>query len=407
MIIGNDGIFNLAYCSNIHPGENWLEVFTNLRQFVPALKLQLAPKQSFGIGLRLSNQAAEELLQGDALKIFHDWLSENQLYVFTINGFPYGGFHHQRVKEQVYAPDWLTTERRDYCLKLVAILNALTGPEGESGFSTSPLSYKPWLNDKKTKIVYEKSSLFMAQIVTEMIRIRNESGKFIHIDIEPEPDCLIETIEEAVQFFEQWLIPIGSKYLVETLKISPAQAEDYLRSHVCLCYDICHSSVEFETPSYVFKRLANAGIKIGKIQISAALKSVIQKAASTTELEKHLAKFADPVYLHQVVEHYRNGDLHHVSDLSPALKDLNNPKLKELRTHFHVPLFIDQYEMLESTQNDVRAALRLLQKNKATHHLEIETYTWDVLPSELKLDVVSSIKREYQWVLQQFNNKGA
>ncbi len=32
-------------------------------------------------------------------------------------------------------------------------------------------------------------------------------------------------------------------------------------------------------------------------------------------------------------------------------------------------------------------------------HLEIETYTWDVLPAELKASAVESIAREYEWAL--------
>lgn len=229
----------------------------------------------------------------------------------------------------------------------------------------------------------------------------------IHIDIEPEPDCLIETVDEAIQFFQQWLIPVGVSYLVKLLKISPEAAEKCLRSHVRVCYDICHSSVEFENPAYVFRRLSEANIKIGKIQISAALKSAVTEDLKLRKkLAKHLAQFADPVYLHQVVEHATDGTLHHFADLNLALTHLEVSQVDELRTHFHVPLFLENYKMLQSTQNDVIAALKLVQKNKATHHLEIETYTWEVLPADLKLDLLSSLKREYEWVLHQFHVKG-
>src|SRR5579883_2126319 len=151
MKIGKNGFFHLTYCSNIHPGETWVEVSNNIKKYVPVLKTHFAPNNPFGIGLRLSNQAANELLQGSELANFKNWLIENQCYVFTINGFPYGGFHHTRVKEEVYAPDWLTTARRDYCLNLVKILAELTPPHGESGFSTTPLSYKPWVETSDEK----------------------------------------------------------------------------------------------------------------------------------------------------------------------------------------------------------------------------------------------------------------
>lgn len=403
MRIGKEGYFHLGYCSNIHPGETWAEVYSNLKKFIPQIKTHLAPEKSFGIGLRLSNIAACELMQNAHLSEFHQWLLENQLYVYTINGFPYGGFHNQRVKEQVYAPDWLTFERRDYSLKLLRILAALTPVEGESGFSTTPISYKPWLSEQQIKKVCHQACLSYAEIVSEMVALYDVTGKVIHIDIEAEPDCLIETTEEAVQFFKHWLIPVGAPYLAKLLNVSTGQAEQYLRKHVRVCYDICHSSVEFEQPAYVFKKIKEAGILIGKIQVSAALKcKVSMDENKKAKLVKRLSTFADETYLHQVVEHCQDGSLCHFNDLNHALSQLDERRVDELRTHFHVPLFIKHYKMLESTQDDVVKALKLVQKNKATQYLEIETYTWEVLPAELKLDVVSSIEREYEWVMSNF-----
>lgn len=404
MRIDNAGFFHLAYCSNIHPGESWAEVNANLQNYIPQIKKSIAPSVPFGIGLRLSNLAASELLQNQELSEFKQWLTENQLYVFTINGFPYGNFHHQRVKDHVYAPDWLTPERRDYSLRLTRILAELTPPNGESGFSTTPISYKPWLTAADIPKVFQKSIESLCQIVTEMVAIYKASGKVIHIDIEAEPDCLIETTDEAIQFFLKWLIPIGAPILAKLLHISNDHAEVYLRKHVRICYDICHSSVEFENPENVFKKIKAADIQIGKIQISAALKTKVNSNPKSRKiLAQRLAKFADPTYLHQVIEHYKDGTLHHYKDLDPALTHLDIPEVDELRTHFHVPIFLEHYKTLDSTQSDIVKALKLLQENKATHHLEIETYTWEVLPAELKLDVVSSIKREYQWVLDQFH----
>ncbi|STX29728.1 Uncharacterised protein [Legionella beliardensis] len=402
-IDGQDAL-NLTYCSNIHPGEAWNEVFNNLKNYTLTIKKHLAPTKPFGLGVRLSCRAASELLTGNELTKFKDWLIDNQLYIMTFNGFPYGNFHHQQVKEQVYAPDWSTIARRDYSLKLVKILAQLTPENKESGFSTSPISYKPWLDTKGRRKVFKTACIFLSQIVAEMVRINEDQGKFIHVDIEPEPDCLIETIWEAMQFFEQWLIPYGVPHLATLLKISAEQAENYLRQHVQLCYDICHSSVEFEQPAEVFRQLAGAEIRIGKIQVSAALKC---KFASNTHLKQQLiaclAQFIDPIYLHQVIAQ-NQGQIQHFNDLNDVLKQLDNLKFQELRTHFHVPIFLEHYDMLDSTQSDIKAALNLLQKNKATHQLEIETYTWDVLPPSLKQDVVSSIEREYKWVLNQFNS---
>ncbi|MBA3660605.1 MAG: metabolite traffic protein EboE [Gammaproteobacteria bacterium] len=407
MIIDQKGFFDLTYCSNIHRGETWDEVFTALKTHVPQLKSHLAPDKKFGIGLRLSNQAAVDLLHHYELDHFKSWLNEHQLYVMTINGFPYGQFHDQRVKEQVYAPDWTQVTRRDYSFRLLKVLEELTPPGGESGFSTSPLSYKPWLNAKSTKEVYNQSSLYLSEIVKSMALQYQDSGKLIHIDIEPEPDCLIETVDEAIDFFSNWLIPIGGKNLAKLMNISLTEAEEHIRRHVQICYDICHSSVEYEDAAVVFEKLKKAGILIGKVQVSAALKCNLEKDPKRRDAAlQSLSQFIDPVYLHQIIQKNADGKLAHYADLNHAyltnrLKD-KDQAMQELRTHFHVPIFLEQYHELESTQSDIIKVFKLLQENKAASHLEIETYTWEVLPKALQLDINASIEREYKWIMQQF-----
>jgi hypothetical protein len=403
MKIGKDNFFHLTYCSNIHAGESWQEVFANLQQYIPPLKATLAPQQPFGIGLRLSNLAATELLMNDSIDKFKYWLAENQLYVFTINGFVYGGFHKQRVKEQVYTPDWSTTTRQDYNLKLIKILAALTPNDGESGFSTSPLSYKPLLNFHEGETIFRTASIHLAQLVAEMVLIYQQENKLLHVDIEPEPDCLLESTEEVINFFQKWLLPLGSRYLINQLHISPAQAESYIRRHIRVCYDLCHLSLQFEKPEQIFKRFIATGIQIGKIQISSALKiNIPNETTKRKNLIDCLKQFADSVYLHQVIARHANNKLEHYPDLEAALTKIETTQTQEWRIHFHVPMFLEHYQTLQSTQSDIVAALKLLQQNKVTRHLEIETYTWDVLPKDLKIDLATSLQREYQWVLNQF-----
>ena len=139
-MLTNNG--HLTYCTNIHTGENWQDHFTEIKKYFPSIKNELSPDKPMGIGLRLSNIASEELSQGDNLTIFQQWLSQNNAYVFTMNGFPYGGFHNVIVKDQVHAPDWTTTDRVDYTIRLFDILNKLLPAKMEGGISTSPLSYK-------------------------------------------------------------------------------------------------------------------------------------------------------------------------------------------------------------------------------------------------------------------------
>jgi hypothetical protein len=397
--------FHLTYCSNIHPGETWLEVFANLQNYIPNLKSRLSSTQPFGIGLRLANVAAKELLENNNLAQFQEWLTQQDLYVFTLNGFPYGGFHRQVVKDQVYSPDWSTEERLDYTLSLTQILATLL-PQGlDGGISTLPLSYKPWWEKDQTETVLKKSCLNLALVVVEMIRIWEETGKLLHIDLEPEPDGLIENTSEVIDFFEKWLLPIGGTYLSKKLNITQSLAEVKLLEHIRICYDTCHFSVEYEEPQSVFTRLESAGIKIGKIQISAAIKVKIPaEVEKRTLIVERLRPFAESTYLHQVIERRSDDTLHHYPDLITALPHLEQSLAKEWRTHFHVPIFIQDYQILQSTQDDIATVLHLLQTNKACSHLEIETYTWDVLPSEMKIDLLTSIQREYEWVLVLIRN---
>ncbi|NEQ64004.1 MAG: metabolite traffic protein EboE [Symploca sp. SIO2D2] len=401
MKIGTNGSFHLTYCTNIHPGETWDEVFSNLQQYLPVLKTRLSPQAPFGIGLRLADVAARELLTGDNLAQFQDWLNQQDLYVFTLNGFPYGGFHQQVVKDQVYAPDWSTPERVEYTLRLARILAALLPAGMEGSISTLPLSYKPWWKtDTARESVMSQCSLNLAKVAAEMARIREETGKLLHIDLEPEPDGLIENAAEVIDFFQNWLLPQGGAYLAQHRGISSDSAASLLREHVQICYDTCHFAVEYEEPASVFEGLQAAGIRIGKIQLSAALQIQLPDDIPGRQLlRERLSPFAESTYLHQVIERHSDGSLSHYPDLVSALPYLEQTQATEWRTHFHVPIFIRDYQILQSTQEDIVSVLKLLQAHDHCKHLEIETYTWGVLPAEMKLDILASIQREYEWVL--------
>ena len=401
MKIFSDKNLHLTYCTNIHPGENWSQVFANLQQYIPSLKKKLSPNKPFGIGLRLADAASRELLQGNTLQKFKLWLKEHELYVFTLNGFPYGGFHLQVVKDKVYAPDWSKQERLDYTLRLAQILGELLPEEMEGSISTVPLSYKPWFkSDRSQAEVTSSATIHIAQLVAQMVQIRAATDKVLHLNLEPEPDALLENAEEVIKYFQKYLLPIGGAYLAKNLEIPQPAAEVLLLEHVRVCYDTCHFAVEYEDPASVFQRFASSGIQIGKIQISAALKAKIpQDKSERLLLKDRLQPFAESTYLHQVIARHSDGKLQHYQDLGTALSFLEESTACEWRTHFHVPLFIDDYEVVQSTQDDIVTVFELLQNNEICNHLEIETYTWEVLPPEMKVDISASIQREYEWVL--------
>ena len=407
MKLGTNGAYHLTYCSNIHPGETWPAVRENLKQYTLPLKQQLSPEAPFGVGLRLSDASARELLTGNHLQELIDWLAANDLYIYTFNGFPYGDFHGQIVKDKVYMPDWRTRERVDYTLRLAEILAQLLPAGMDGGISTSPLSYKPWLNGDSHAIneAFRISTEHLVEVAEALVKMHRTSGKLIHIDIEPEPDCLIENIKETVDYFTQWLFPKGSKLLAKRLDIAVADAESYLRQHIRLCYDTCHFAVEYESAQSVVERMAAAGILIGKVQISAAVKvDLPDTVAEREEVASRLEPFVESTYLHQVVERLADGSLHHYNDLGDALPHIQKDTAQEWRIHFHVPIFVDDYNQIQSTQSDIVDAIKILQKQPYSTHLEIETYTWGVLPEGLKQDLGASIYREYEWVLSLIAN---
>lgn len=385
--------FHLTYCTNIHPGESWEAVWQNLQTYLPALKQKLCPDRPFGIGLRLADIASRELLLGDRLPQFRQWLAEQDLYVFTLNGFPYGSFHHQVIKDKVYAPDWIQGDRLAYTQRLVTILAELL-PEGMAGsISTLPISYKPWWNESEVSQNASKvAAAQLIQLAMELATLYDRTEKWIHLGLEPEPDGLIENSEEVIAWFDQYLIPAASGML---------NRETLLR-HIQVCYDTCHFAVEFEDQIAALKRFESAEIGISKIQLSSALKiAVPEDQSDRLRILASLKPFAESTYLHQVIARYPDGTLQHYSDLAVALSEWITTGAIEWRTHFHVPLFVPDYPPLSSTQSDIQTVLDYLTHHPICAHLEIETYTWEVLPADLKLDIATSIEREYRWVMSQ------
>ena len=386
---------DLTYCTNIHPGNGWDEVSRNLAVYGPALKRRLAPHTPFGLGLRLSNRESQELLAGDRLAEFADFLGGSGLYVSLLNGYPYGAFHGAPVKAGAFRPDWRDEKRVDYTLGLLTILARLLPENSDGGISTLPLSYKPWVHsgDRAAMSAMVRN---LVRVAAAMIRVKRERGRRIRLEIEPEPDGVLENSTEVVAFFRDWLLPLGSPELAAALDMSQGDADQAILEHIGICFDTCHCAVEYEEPETALQALAAAGIRVGRVQVSSALRVMLPGH----DIAAQLSPFADSTYLHQVIERRRDGSLHHYHDLDDALKTIDGPELREWRIHFHVPLFTAEYGSLGSTQEYNARLLRHLQLNPVTEHMEIETYTWDVLPAAMKLNLEDSIEREYRWVLE-------
>ncbi|NNF19833.1 MAG: metabolite traffic protein EboE [Flavobacteriaceae bacterium] len=387
--------YQLTYCTNIHPGQDWETTYGSLKTYLPGIKQQLAPDGEFGVGLRLSNKASEELDEAGRLQEFGRWLNDNGLYVFTMNGFPYGNFHHERVKDQVHSPDWTTPERVQYTKRLFRQLSYLIPQGMEGGISTSPISYKHWFStDAQRRKAMGMAAEAFADIALFLYEEEERSGNYLHLDIEPEPDGLLENSEDVLMFYNNYLDTIACPFLEKKAGISGEKSREILRRYITLCYDVCHFSLAYEDPAYSFKKFRDAGIRIGKIQVSAALK-IIKGSRTAEEIWKSLSGFNEPVYLHQVTERKKD-EVVTYPDLPAVLNQLTD--FSELRAHFHVPIFLEEFGRLHSTQDQILEVLCYLRDNRVTNQLEVETYTWEVLPDTLKIPLADSITRELQWL---------
>jgi hypothetical protein len=208
----------------------------------------------------------------------------------------------------------------------------------------------------------------------------------------------LETIDETINFFKASLFDTQAVARLAAISgLSPAQAEQALRRHLGVCYDVCHAAVEFEDPRKSIQDLLGAGIGIGKVQLSSALKL----AVATQESAQALRPFNEPVYLHQTIELYE-GKLTRFNDLDQAFESLNKREGGEWRSHFHVPVFLEHMQDFSTTQDFLREILALHKQSPLSQHLEVETYTWDVLPEAYRnLDLASAIARELNWVREQ------
>jgi hypothetical protein len=384
----NDGI-HLAYCTNVHRGETWAETFAALERHTLPVRRRVAPDRSYAIGLRLGARAAIELAQRDTLLAFQRWLEKHDCYVFTINGFPYGSFHGTRVKEQVYAPDWSTAERVVYTRQLFELLVELL-PAGVAGsVSSVPASFKAFVaaEPARRRAIFSNLTACGRQIAA----LAEKTGRDLHLGLEPEPLCYLETTEETVAFFDEWRAS------------EPAVEHEGLLRHVGVNYDCCHLAVEFESAPAALDRLAAAGLRLSKLHLSSALR--VRPDAAGREA---LKAFVEPVYLHQVV--VGNGDAvrRRFVDLPDALADAEPSRPgDEWRIHFHVPLHATPGAPFADTRDHLVGTLDWLAAHRgACAHLEMETYTWEVLPAALRLPIEDQLVREYAWTLGALAERG-
>lgn len=394
-------VLPLSYCTNAHPGLTVDEVCQGLEKYTDPLQKQC--KTSIAAGLWLSQPVIQEILNSsDALSQLQSCLKTNKLTCYTLNAFPYGDFHSERVKENVYLPDWTTKERLEYTVGCAHVLASLLPAGTEGSISTVPLGFKHLvdtshgemnpnedLRSQRKEFVFENNTDFIDGCINNLIELakqlddlHDETGSVVRLAIEPEPLCVLETTAETIQFFNQlW---------------KTAEEQDSLiiaKRHLGVCYDVCHQSVEFEDVADSISSLSEADIRINKIHITCAIQV---DNPSDEAAREFLANYVEPRYLHQSFAK-SNDDIHYQLDLSEALT--KNPShefinAQQWRIHFHVPVNAESIGPLKTTRHDLIEALKAVKELEYAPHLEVETYTWNVMPGEKPVELVDGLTQE-------------
>ena len=369
--------YNLGYCTNVHAGEDLDRYMASLEQYAVDVKSRLPGEQPLAIGLWLSARTASQILIENRLAEFRGFLEANGLRALTMNGFPYGNFHADTVKYQVYEPDWTQTQRLDYTVNLIRILARLMPEESQAGISTLPLG---WPCDD---FDYKKAADNLI-LIAELLRVHElRTGKLIHLDIEPEPGCILSSSSDVVSFFKNYLLP--------------GRLENDVLRYIGVCHDICHASVTFEDQRDAITNYVTNGIRIGKVHVSSAIEAEISAQDSQAVLDQ-LKTFQEDRYLHQTYIKQADG-IASYDDLPEAISDVAAGKDGMLRCHFHVPVFIEKFGHLRTTRHEIIDCLSGIYEMTDCRNFEVETYAWTVLPDDLKTeDLAWGIARELLWM---------
>ena len=390
------GLGHLTYSTLVHPGDTWAEMWESLITYVPQVKARVCPDAPFGVSLRLSAASAATLTaspeERQKLKAF---LDDNGLYLYTVNAFPYGPFKNQVVKEAVYEPDWRSAERTAYTKQVAEILAEVCPAFVEPSIQSPPLGFKPRVTGPE---VVEAFAHNVRDLAAYLHRLKQRTGRTVTLALEPEPYCFLETTAETVDFFTKTLRSDASiQALADELGVGSDEARAILHTHVGTVYDICHQAVEFEDITASLQALADNDIPVFKLQEAAAVRIRDVTAASIEALRE----YADSVYLTQTIER-RDGVLTRFLNLEDAFAHFEKDPSgrREWRIHFHVPVFLETLgEHFETTRFAIEEALAFHKNNRLSGQLEIETYTWDVLPEHLKTgDIVDYVEQELAWV---------
>ncbi len=373
----------LAYAMNVHPGGDAGALERALDETVLPLRRRLGLAGPLGLALRLSAAGVAALERDPAtIRRLGERFARDALVPFTGNAFVLGDFHAPGVKEGVYAPPWGDPRRTRYTLGFARLLAAWNAPGSDVSLSTAPGSWRGW---PAAPDASARRAAALAETARGLRALGAETGVRVRLGLEPEPGCTLETVSDVLDFF--------AGPLAEALgDDAPAAA------HLGVCYDACHQAVVHEDGPEGLARLRAAGIAVVKFQVSSALEVADPAQA---EARAALGAFAEPVYLHQVGVPEPSGPAAVIPDLAPALADAALGSRRPWRVHFHVPVHRERIgPALGTTRAGLARTLGAALAARDTPHLEVETYTWGVLPeAERGAGLVEGLARELEWTL--------
>lgn len=370
----------LSYCTNVHPGRSVAEVEEGLDRYT--LPIRSGYGSPLAAGLWLAAPVVRELESTpSALQRFAEGLNRRGLACYTLNAFPYGDFHSARVKENVYLPDWSAPSRLDYTLACARVLATLLPENTEGSISTVPLGFKPF--DQPADFA-DRCAGQLIQLARGLDQLQATTGKTIRLAIEPEPFCVLETTAETVSFFDRLRV-----------RAADAGSLELVRKYLGVCYDICHQAVEFEDVAASIRTLADADIRINKVHITCAIE--VTNPGSDLTARQALGRYIEPRYLHQTFARTAAGEIVRQVDLDERLTQAPPQSFQDApmwRIHFHVPVDAEHLGPLGTTRGELKKALAALPELSYAPHLEVETYTWEVLPEATAPDIVDGFTRE-------------
>ena len=389
-----NGLGHLSYSTLVHLGDTWPEMSASVREFLPQVKKRISPNAPFAVSLRISASSAKHLTENpQERKDLVEFLEKEGLYVYTVNAFPYGPFKGEIVMEKVYEPDWTTDARVDYTNSVADILAEISPKNVNPSIQTAPLAFARNVVSDEYVDTFTKN---VFRVVKHLIELEGRTGRRVKLAIEPEPACYLETTDETITWFTDRVYSRrGISELAAIAGIPVSEAEGAIRRYLGIVFDIGHQSVGFENITDSLTKLVNAGIPIFKLQEAASL----WVEDLTVDKVQALRRFTDTIYLSQT-SLKQDGKITKYLNLGEALDAFEaNPVKTEMRTHFHVPVFLEELGPFRTTRFGVQEALKMHRATPLSDHLEIETYTWDVLPAELKTgDIVDYVSRELEFV---------